>query len=38
MTEQAKAEEARIKALLEGWADASAGTIFPPFLRTTTGT
>ena len=30
MAEQAKAEEARIKALLEGWADA--------VLRTTTGT
>ena len=38
MAEQAKAEEARIKALLEGWATPSAGTIFPPFLCTTTGT
>jgi hypothetical protein len=38
MDEQAKAEDARIKVLLEGWRTLSADTIFPPFLRTTSGT
>ena len=38
MAEQAKAEEARIKPFSRAGRTPSAGTIFPPFLRTTTGT
>jgi len=38
MAEQAKAEEARIKALLEGWADAVRRHDLPAILCTTTGT